>query len=84
MNQDSKPKPIVCSSPLADANAACEECGVFGAFTFGDRKLCVQCYSEKGSCCPEFGKDDLWADRATVENRNPGVTQQNGLDASSL
>jgi hypothetical protein len=38
----------------------CDECGAAGAFEFGDTKLCLNCYAGKGSCCPEFGKDDLW------------------------
>ena len=56
--------------PLEGANAACDECGTLGAFTFQGVKLCLHCYSEKGSCCPEFGKDDLWKDH-TVNNPKP-------------
>lgn len=53
-----------CSPPNSvDRSTACDECGAFGAVAVGDRWLCERCYSEKGSCCPEFGKDDLWADR---------------------
>jgi hypothetical protein len=44
-----------------DENAVCGACGAFGAFHFGDRTLCQNCYEGCGSCCPEFGKDDLWA-----------------------
>ncbi len=40
--------------------AVCDVCGRFGAFRFGDRTLCEDCYVGCGSCCPEFGKDDLW------------------------
>ena len=47
-------------SPSLDENAACEECGQFGAVELGGRKLCMDCYQKGGSCCPEFGKDDLW------------------------
>jgi hypothetical protein len=43
-----------------DENAVCERCGRFGAFRFGGRQLCQECYTDCGSCCPEFGKDDLW------------------------
>jgi len=43
-----------------DENAICDTCGVFGAFQIGDRSLCPNCYEGSGSCCPEFGKDDLW------------------------
>lgn len=63
MSQESKINQPLHSPLSADAGVTCDECGKFGAFTFGDKKLCEQCYSEKGSCCPEFGKDDLWADR---------------------
>lgn len=43
-----------------DDNLACELCGRFGAFRIGGRALCESCCSGCGSCCPEFGKDDLW------------------------
>jgi hypothetical protein len=43
-----------------DENAVCDVCGAFGAFHFGDRLLGQDCYEGCGSCCPEFGKDDLW------------------------
>jgi hypothetical protein len=47
--------------PLAlDENAACENCGRFGAYHAGERILSPECYAGCGSCCPEFGKDDLW------------------------
>jgi hypothetical protein len=31
-----------------------------GAFHFEKRQLCAECYQEFGSCCPEFGKNELW------------------------
>jgi len=40
----------------------CDECGRFGAFDFAERKLCLDCYEQCGSCCPEFGKDVPGAD----------------------
>jgi hypothetical protein len=43
-----------------DENAVCESCGRFGAYRIGERTLCPECYTECGSCCLEFGKDDLW------------------------
>ena len=43
-----------------DENAVCERCGRFGAYRLGDRSLCEDCYMGCGSCCLEFGKDDLW------------------------
>lgn len=47
----------------ADPNATCERCGRFGAFNVAGQWLCASCYEASGSCCPEFGADDLWAER---------------------
>ena len=63
MNRQPTPQHCPTESPKVDSAAVCSECGAFGAFDFGDFKLCPTCYSEKGSCCPEFGKDDLWQGR---------------------
>jgi len=38
----------------------CEICGKAGGENFGGRIVCGECAQEMGSCCPEFGKDDLW------------------------
>jgi hypothetical protein len=43
-----------------DPDARCDGCGVFSAFDLGDQRLCEECWRGRGSCCPEFGKDDLW------------------------
>lgn len=43
-----------------DESVVCERCGKIGAFQFTGRALCEECYSGCGSCCPEFGPDDLW------------------------
>ena len=43
-------------------NALCERCGRFGAFEFDGQRLCAECYETRGSCCPEFGVDDLWSE----------------------
>ncbi len=43
-----------------DENATCDACGRFGAFDFGGSHLCEDCYETRGSCCLEFGADDLW------------------------
>lgn len=48
------------NQPRLDENAVCDVCGQLGAFHFGDRVVCPNCYAGCGSCCPEFGKDDLW------------------------
>jgi hypothetical protein len=44
------------------ADLKCGECGKFGAFDFGERKLCSDCYEHCGSCCPEFGKEETHKD----------------------
>lgn len=47
-------------APSEPAVKSCEVCGVPGALKVGDRWLCESCYVEAGSCCPEFGGNDLW------------------------
>jgi hypothetical protein len=44
-----------------DERATCERCGRFGAYLFDGEALCAECYETRGSCCPEFGADDLWS-----------------------
>ncbi len=51
-----------------EENDTCDCCGRFGAYGFGDRSLCLECYEEAGSCCPEFGSQDLWR---FADERNP-------------
>jgi hypothetical protein len=43
-----------------DPDARCDRCGAFGTLDFGDRRLCEECCAAFGSCCLEFGADDLW------------------------
>jgi hypothetical protein len=50
-----------------DPNAVCETCGCFGAFRFDGATLCGDCYEKRGSCCPEFGADDLWRPEEAVD-----------------
>lgn len=45
--------------PATDENLTCDECGRYGAIDFGERKLCPDCYESCGSCCPEFGKEEV-------------------------
>jgi len=40
----------------------CERCGSDRAMRIGDHWLCEECYHVRGSCCLEFGGDDLWAE----------------------
>jgi len=60
MKQKAKKVEEQKSAVSLDENAVCDVCGTFGAFHLGDRVLCQACYEGCGSCCPEFGKDDLW------------------------
>ena len=46
-----------------DAGATCERCGNEGAARIGERIICRECYAVYGSCCMEFGADDLWRER---------------------
>jgi len=54
-----------------DENAVYEWCGKFGAFQFGDRRLCAECYEAMGSCCPEFGGYDQWKFEDELPRRLP-------------
>ena len=39
-------------------DATCDLCGRFGAYEFGECKLCDTCYEGSGSCCAQFGKEE--------------------------
>ena len=57
-NTDTAPRP----TPLKlIADLRCSECATHGAFDLGERHLCEDCYRACGSCCMEFGADDLWS-----------------------
>lgn len=55
-------QPAESISSIAESTAAlcCELCGKPDAIKFGGRLICEECRQGCGSCCPEFGKDDLW------------------------
>lgn len=59
MEQDIQPVQESKTVPTFNESVACDVCGRFGAYRFGERLLCFECYAGNGSCCPEFGKDDL-------------------------
>jgi hypothetical protein len=44
---------------MSEENNICDECGAFEALVFGNIKLCVRCYSERGSCCQEAESSEL-------------------------
>ncbi len=39
--------------------APCVRCGLPTDKFIGDIPICDECYQIRGSCCPEFGEDDL-------------------------
>lgn len=60
MKQSDQQVPAPPNGLRRDDEAVCDVCGRYGAFRLGERTLCEDCYEGCGSCCPEFGKDDLW------------------------
>jgi hypothetical protein len=66
MQSEPPANPDGSESLRVDEAVACDECGRFGALHVGERRLCSDCYESAGSCCPEFGKDDLWVFRDNV------------------
>ncbi|MCG8525017.1 MAG: hypothetical protein MI748_01465 [Opitutales bacterium] len=46
---------------MADEEEAgiCERCGIKTTDKLGDAFVCDSCYEIRGSCCTEFGPDDL-------------------------
>lgn len=49
--------------------AVCERCGKPEALACGERLLCAECRELLGSCCLEFGADDLWAEDGSAERK---------------
>lgn len=47
------------AEPLFDETRRCEECGHPGACAIAGRLLGADCYQARGSCCAEFGSDEL-------------------------
>jgi hypothetical protein len=57
------------SKPQQKSSDRCERCGAPEAMQFGDHWVCEDCYGLRGSCCPEFGADDLWEERQSSEDK---------------
>lgn len=53
-------------NPQGEEEGRCERCGLSGAIEIAGRRFCLACYSDCGSCCLEFGADDLWALRNDI------------------
>ncbi len=43
-----------------DPDLRCDRCGGLGAFDFGERQVCAECFSALESSPLELGGDDLW------------------------
>lgn len=57
------------ASVRLNEHVACSMCGRFGAVELGNQYLCPNCYEACGSCCPEFGREELEA-RAAQDNES--------------
>ena len=55
MDQKTQTEPL-----KVDKELRCDRCGKYGAVQLDGKALCPECYQLVGSCCPEFGADDLW------------------------
>lgn len=60
-----------------DAEHACDRCGRSDTVPCGDRWLCEECIAIAGSCCLEFGSDDLWQDAQEKPARNREAKTRN-------
>ncbi len=49
--------------PNAETMAGCQRCGRKESYVFAGKRLCRDCFQLYGSCCLEFGGDDLWKER---------------------
>ncbi|HEY5792692.1 MAG TPA: hypothetical protein VIS74_05295 [Chthoniobacterales bacterium] len=65
----------------ADEDAVCDRCGRPAALRFEGEWLCAECVQARGSCCLEFGSDDLWRFDETdvpASNRAPAARGAKG------
>lgn len=87
MKEGIQPSQESKTQPTLNENVACDVCGRFGAYSIGERLLCQECYIDCGSCCREFGSDDLWAISAARDNASPPkrerTTAENAGDKTS-
>jgi hypothetical protein len=49
----------------------CRFCGRPTEIVLDDMPICEDCYEERGSCCLEFGGDDLWQEREQAGRSQP-------------
>lgn len=48
------------SENVTKVEKPCDRCGRPSVIEVGEVRLCEECYQLPGSCCLEFGGDDLW------------------------
>lgn len=71
------------NNPKTEDNR-CDSCGRFGAIEVGNIYLCTDCYQERGSCCMEFGGNDLWKEKyENDENEKANPPESEGNDKLS-
>ena len=56
--------------PSKASGLICERCGRPDGIEIGGRQLCEECYQIAGSCCLEFGGDDLWQEKNAAERQS--------------
>jgi hypothetical protein len=49
----------------------CRYCGKPADDAVDGVPICEGCYQQAGSCCLEFGGDDLWQDRGDLTGEEP-------------
>jgi hypothetical protein len=54
------PDPPGAEQPPGGPAAVCDRCGQPAVVEIEGQSLCEECYQLPGSCCMEFGADDLW------------------------
>ncbi|TVR50917.1 MAG: hypothetical protein EA425_08490 [Puniceicoccaceae bacterium] len=57
----------------------CDRCGRPATVLSGDDWFCDECSQLPGSCCPEFGADDLWT-RPTPEPEEAASDEDSDRD----
>ena len=54
----------------------CSYCGRPTELVIGGLPICEECYQNAGSCCLEFGGDDLWQKREEARSGSEDRRQQ--------
>ena len=54
--------------PNRECVMECKYCGKPTEIAIGGEPICEECYQNAGSCCLEFGGDDLWEQREAEDD----------------